>query len=77
MPLMHTNAIESKIKSIKVYFLYMSDAKSTGNPEFIKAAEEVRQLSTQPSNEVLIELYGLFKQSIEGDCNTGKKEYFE
>lgn len=44
---------------------------STGNPEFIQAAEDVKSLAQKPSNDILLELYALFKQSIVGDINTG------
>ena len=37
---------------------------------FNKAAEEVKELSTQPSDVDLLELYSLFKQATVGDCNT-------
>ncbi|KAI0243741.1 acyl-CoA-binding protein (ACBP)/diazepam binding inhibitor (DBI)/endozepine (EP) [Massospora cicadina] len=46
------------------------DATSTNNPEFIKAAEDVKKLPTKPSNEELLELYAYFKQGTVGDCNT-------
>ncbi|GAB6030979.1 hypothetical protein CHUAL_007802 [Chamberlinius hualienensis] len=38
--------------------------------EFNKAAEEVRNLKSSPSNEDLLELYALFKQGSVGDVNT-------
>lgn len=47
-------------------------AQDTGNADFIQAAEEVKGLATKPSNETLLELYGLFKQSIQGD-NAGDR----
>jgi diazepam-binding inhibitor (GABA receptor modulating acyl-CoA-binding protein) len=34
---------------------------------FEKAAAESKQLSTKPSNEVLLQLYSLYKQGTEGD----------
>jgi diazepam-binding inhibitor (GABA receptor modulator, acyl-CoA-binding protein) len=34
---------------------------------FDKAAAESKQLSTKPSNEVLLQLYSLYKQGTEGD----------
>ncbi|XP_076300492.1 acyl-CoA binding protein 1 [Lasioglossum baleicum] len=37
---------------------------------FNKAAEEVKDLSSQPSDANMLELYSLFKQATVGDCNT-------
>lgn len=39
--------------------------------QFNKAAEEVKELSSQPSDADLLELYSLYKQATVGDCNTG------
>ncbi|OMJ24634.1 Acyl-CoA-binding protein-like protein [Smittium culicis] len=47
----------------------MADAESTGNAAFIKASVDVKSLTTKPSNDVLLELYALFKQGIVGDNN--------
>ncbi|XP_029047149.1 acyl-CoA binding protein 1 [Osmia lignaria lignaria] len=40
--------------------------------QFEKAAEEVKELSSQPSDADLLELYSLFKQATVGDCNTAR-----
>ena len=37
------------------------------NKSFLEAVDRVRELDTRPSNENLLKLYGLFKQSTEGD----------
>lgn len=42
------------------------------NEKFNKAAEEVQNLKSKPSNEDLLEVYALFKQGSVGDVNTGK-----
>lgn len=39
---------------------------------FQKAAEDVKNLKSTPSNEELLELYALFKQGSVGDVNTGE-----
>lgn len=39
-------------------------------PLFEKAVKESKELSSKPSNEVLLQLYSLYKQSTEGDVNT-------
>lgn len=40
--------------------------------EFYKAAEEVKDLKSQPSDADLLELYSLYKQVTVGDCNTAR-----
>lgn len=39
------------------------------NELFIKAVEESKTLPQKPSNETLLQLYSLYKQSTEGDVN--------
>lgn len=46
----------------------MSDLKI----KFEKAAEDVKQLSQKPGNDVLLKLYSLYKQGSEGDVQ-GKR----
>jgi acyl-CoA-binding protein len=38
--------------------------------EFEKATAESKNLREKPSNETLLQLYSLYKQSTEGDINT-------
>jgi diazepam-binding inhibitor (GABA receptor modulating acyl-CoA-binding protein) len=38
---------------------------------FKKAADDIQKLKSKPSNEDLLEIYGLFKQGTVGDVNTG------
>lgn len=38
--------------------------------QFEKAVAESKSLSERPSNEVLLQLYSLYKQATEGDVNT-------
>lgn len=38
--------------------------------QFDKAVAESKELPEKPSNEVLLQLYSLYKQSTEGDVNT-------
>ncbi|XP_008297778.1 acyl-CoA-binding domain-containing protein 7 [Stegastes partitus] len=40
--------------------------------DFEKAAEDVKKVKTRPTNEELLELYGLYKQAIVGDINTDR-----
>lgn len=40
--------------------------------DFATAQERVKKLSTRPSNDQLLALYGLYKQATEGDA-TGKR----
>ena len=40
--------------------------------EFNKYSEIVKNLKETPEDDELLTLYGLYKQSIEGDCNIDK-----
>ncbi|KAG7205160.1 hypothetical protein KM043_018255 [Ampulex compressa] len=40
--------------------------------KFNKAAEEVKELNSQPSDTDLLELYALYKQATVGNCNTAR-----
>ena len=40
--------------------------------EFEKAAEDVKNLTTKPSDNDMLDLYGLYKQGTVGDVNTCK-----
>jgi len=39
---------------------------------FLKAAEEVKGLNYEPSNDEKLQLYGLYKQATVGDVNTAR-----
>lgn len=41
--------------------------------KFNKAAADVQNLKSKPSNEDLLEIYALFKQGQVGDINTGER----
>ena len=43
---------------------------------FQQASEDVRNINQTPSQETLLKLYSLYKQSIEGDA-TGKTPYLK
>ncbi|XP_028280403.1 acyl-CoA-binding domain-containing protein 7 [Parambassis ranga] len=40
--------------------------------EFEKVAADVKKVKTQPTNEELLGLYGLYKQAVVGDVNTDR-----
>ncbi|XP_060683839.1 acyl-CoA-binding protein [Hemiscyllium ocellatum] len=40
--------------------------------DFEKAAEEVKQLKSQPSDEEMLAVYSLYKQATVGDVNTDR-----
>merc|ERR1712047_209952 len=46
--------------------------KMSNSEDFTKAAEDVKKLKTQPANDELLILYGLFKQATVGDINTDR-----
>lgn len=37
--------------------------------EFKKAADDVKNLKSKPSNEILLQLYSLYKQASDGDVS--------
>lgn len=42
--------------------------------EFEKTAEDVKKMKTRPTDQELLDLYGLYKQAVVGDVNTGRKK---
>jgi len=47
------------------------------SPDFLKAAEDVKNLKAKPTDSELLELYALFKQATVGDCNTDRPGMFD
>ncbi|CAD7091225.1 unnamed protein product [Hermetia illucens] len=45
--------------------------------QFDKAAEDVKNLKSSPSDADLLELYANFKQATVGDCNTDKPGFLD
>ena len=45
--------------------------------KFSEAAEKVQTLSVKPSDEILLKLYGLYKQATLGDCNIAKPWFWD
>ena len=44
---------------------------------FNKASDHVRKITSKLDNNQLLELYGLYKQSTEGQCDTPKPSWFD
>ena len=42
------------------------------NAQFEKAAEDVKKLTSKPSNDTMLKVYSLYKQATVGDINTCK-----
>lgn len=40
--------------------------------EFEKIAEDVKKVKTKPTDQELLDLYGLYKQAMVGDVNIGR-----
>ncbi|KAM7420776.1 hypothetical protein PAMA_015139 [Pampus argenteus] len=40
--------------------------------EFEKLAEDVKKVTTKPTDQELLDLYGLYKQAVVGDINTDR-----
>jgi diazepam-binding inhibitor (GABA receptor modulating acyl-CoA-binding protein) len=45
--------------------------------EFLEAAERVKQLPYNPSNQEKLNLYGLYKQALVGDNATPKPAFYD
>ncbi|CAO2636586.1 Acyl-CoA-binding protein [Lemmus lemmus] len=56
-------------------FRHPGHLASMSQAEFDKAAEEVKRLKTQPSDEEMLFIYSHFKQATVGDVNTGMPSF--
>lgn len=45
--------------------------------EFEQAVAQSKELTERPSNNILLQLYGLYKQATEGDVNTERPGGFD
>lgn len=45
--------------------------------QFELKVSEVNNLKNKPADGILLQLYGLYKQSMVGDCNTDKPNMFQ
>ncbi|XP_075037319.1 acyl-CoA-binding protein isoform X2 [Mixophyes fleayi] len=45
--------------------------------DFDKAAAEVKQLKTSPSDQEMLDLYALYKQATVGDVNTDRPGFMD
>ena len=45
--------------------------------DFAQAAVDVKALSSKPSDDDLLQLYGLYKQATEGDASGPKPGFFD
>jgi diazepam-binding inhibitor (GABA receptor modulating acyl-CoA-binding protein) len=48
----------------------------SNSKDFIKAAEQVNQLVTTPTNDELLTIYGLYKQSVIGNITSERPGFF-
>jgi diazepam-binding inhibitor (GABA receptor modulating acyl-CoA-binding protein) len=44
---------------------------------FLEAAEKVKLLNNKPSDEDMLQLYGLYKQATLSDCNTSRPGFWD
>ncbi|XP_072942618.1 uncharacterized protein [Epargyreus clarus] len=56
---------------------FSDEDQSPLDVSFNKASNHVRKLTASLNNNQLLELYGLYKQSTEGKCNTTKPGWFD
>ncbi|XP_029359703.1 acyl-CoA-binding domain-containing protein 7 isoform X1 [Echeneis naucrates] len=47
-------------------------ADMSSKAEFEKLAEDVKNVKTRPTDQELLDLYGLYKQAVVGDVNTDR-----
>ena len=47
------------------------------NAQFQQAAENIHKLTVKPTNDELLNLYGLYKQATVGDINTTRPGMFD
>lgn len=56
---------------------FSDDDQSPLEVSFNKASDHVRNITSKLNNNQLLELYGLYKQSTEGKCNTAKPGWLD
>ncbi|XP_041984538.1 acyl-CoA-binding domain-containing protein 6 [Aricia agestis] len=56
---------------------FSDDDQSPLDISFNKASDHVRKITSKLDNNQLLELYGLFKQSTEGKCESPKPSWFD
>lgn len=56
---------------------FSDDDSSPLDISFNKAADHIRKITSKLDSNRLLELYGLFKQGTEGNCNTPKPGWFD
>lgn len=64
----------SKQNILQIHFEFLSFKISKA---FTKAAADVNKLKEKPSDEDLLEIYGLYKQATVGDVNTSRPGMFD
>merc|ERR1712193_149332 len=64
---------KNSIAKLRVHsHCYLRTAIMAGNEKFTKAAEAVKNLKEQPTDQELLTLYANYKQVTVGDCNTDR-----
>lgn len=60
-----------------IYCIKVQNTMATLQEQFEQAQKDVKTLTSRPSNEDLLSLYGLFKQATDGDNDTKKPGMFD
>jgi acyl-CoA-binding protein len=55
----------------------LPSTKSDLHHEFVRASQDIRQLQERPDNDTLLNLYALYKQSLEGDVHGCQPGFFD
>lgn len=66
------NLIAASSELAPACFWHPCHLTSVSQAEFDKAAEEVKHLKTQPTDEEMLFIYSHFKQATVGDVNTDR-----
>uniref|UniRef100_A0A2R5L3U8 Putative enoyl-coa hydratase/isomerase n=1 Tax=Ornithodoros turicata TaxID=34597 RepID=A0A2R5L3U8_9ACAR len=70
-------SVSSKfLSNIRCYSAVIHRFKSTSE-RFARAVEDLKGVTTQPSNDVKLSLYGLYKQATEGKCTASRPGVFD
>jgi diazepam-binding inhibitor (GABA receptor modulating acyl-CoA-binding protein) len=64
----------TNVQKKKHFFFLVSEMSNSA--AFVEAAEKVKRLASKPSDQDMLELYGLYKQATVGDVNTERPGTF-
>lgn len=69
--------IKKFLKAVEYTDLNNQNDEKTIDYLFKLSCKNVNLLDDKPKNEILLKLYGLYKQSIDGNCNINKPNFLD